>query len=200
MRRFSLLFLASTLGLATAANAQTVINFDNLSDGTAVTNQYAGVTFSSSAGNTNYITTQSNYNGSKPNFICTGQTGQGINCTAPTFVSFLNAVSGVSLKALGINDVGNVKVAQVNIYNGVNFLGSQDIFGNGEGVNPLVVNLASWGTMTRFELTNITDAAGIGWDDVTYTAGPVTTAPEPASVALVLTGLVGIVAARRRRA
>ncbi|GAB1343130.1 PEP-CTERM sorting domain-containing protein [Gemmatimonas sp.] len=198
-RQLSTLVLASTFCLASTASAQTVINFDNLSNNTVVTNQYAGVSFSSTAGNTNYITAQSSYNGSKPNFLCSGPVNSFINCTASTTVTFESAVSGVSLKGMGINDVGNVKVAQVDLYNGLTFLGSQNILGNGEGYNPLLIDLSSWGSITRFDLTNITDSGGIGWDDITYTSRP-TSVPEPSSLALVAAGLVGVAAARRRRA
>ncbi len=200
MRHLRLLLAASTLGLASTAGAQTVINFDNLSDGTVVTNQYSGVVFSSSLGNVNYITSQSGYNGSKPNFICSGPINSSIDCAAPTTVTFLSAVSGVSLKGMGINDVGNVKVAQVNLFNGLSFLGSQNILGNGEGIDPVFIDLSSWGTITSFELTNITDGGGIGWDDIAYTAGPRSSVPEPSSVALMIAGLAGIAAVRRRRA
>ncbi len=200
MRRVSILLLAASLSVADSASAQTVINFDNLSNLDVVTNQYAGVVFSSSAGNVNYVTTQNAFNASKPNFICAGAVNSGINCTSPTFVTFLSEVSGVSLNALGIDNTGNGKVAQVDLYNGVTFLGSQDIFGNGERLDPVFVNLASWGSITRFELKNITDDAGIGWDDITYTAGVTSTVPEPASVVLMMAGLAGLVAIRRRRA
>ena len=199
MRRFNLLLAASFLTLASAAGAQTVINFDNLSDGSVVTTQYAGVEFSSSTGFTNYVTAQNQYNASKPNFICSGPIGRGINCSSPTIVTFLSAVTNVSLKGMGINDVGNMKVAQVDLYNGATFLGSQDILGNGQGFDPLFIDLMSWGTITRLELNNITDVAGIGWDDFAYTAGNMSAVPEPASVVLLVTGLAGIVVVRRRR-
>jgi hypothetical protein len=69
---------------ATASLYANVINFDDLTNGVVVTNQYAAqdAVFSSTAGNVNYITTQASYNGTPPNFICTGPVGSGINCAA----------------------------------------------------------------------------------------------------------------------
>ena len=186
--------VASAFCVSSVAQAQTVINFDNLANGTVVTNQYAGVLFSSTQGFVNFITTQSGYNASKPNFICTGPVGGGINCTAPTIITFAAAVSGVSILGMGINDVG--KVAQAQLYNGVNFLGTQNIIGNSEGLNPVLVDLSAWGSVTRLELTNINDGAGIGWDNLAYSAN---TVPEPSTVVLMLAGLAGIVVARRKR-
>src|SRR5664279_172092 len=58
----ALSFLLLTAVFSTAALAGSVeINFDNLSNMDVVTNQYAGVLFSSTPGNVNYVTTQSQY-------------------------------------------------------------------------------------------------------------------------------------------
>ena len=186
--------VASAFCVSSVAQGQTVINFDNLANGTVVTNQYAGVVFSSTLGFVNYITAQSEYNGSKPNFICSGPVGGSINCTAPTIITFAAAVSGLSILGMGINNVG--KVAEAQLYNGVTFLGTQNIIGNSESLNPVLVNLSAWGSVTRLELTNITDGGGIGWDNLTYSAN---TVPEPSTVVLTLAGLAGIVIARRKR-
>ena len=188
---------AGALCLSAPLSAQTVINFDNLNNGDVVTNQYAGVTFSSTAGNVNYITAQSGYNGSKPNFICTGPVRSSINCAAPTFIDWVSAVTGVKISGLGINDVG--KVAEAHLFNGATNLGTFNIMGNAQGLDPLVLDFTGYGAITRLELTNITDAAGIGWDDLTYTANGVTTTPEPSSFLLVAAGVAALAIARRKR-
>lgn len=128
--------------------------------------------------------------------ICSGPAGSGINCSAPTFIDFISAVTGVSIKGMGINDVG--VVAQANLYNGATFLGAVNINGNAEVYNPVFVDFSSYGALTRIELTNITDGGGIGWDDLAYTKGPSNVVPEPASLVLVAAGLAGLAFARRR--
>ncbi len=52
------LILAATLALATSPASAALIDFEGFANGTIITNQYAGVTFSSVPGQTNQITTQ----------------------------------------------------------------------------------------------------------------------------------------------
>ena len=91
--------------------ASTTINFDNLADGTVVTNQYAGVVFSSVGGTVN-VTLAENLGTSLPNFICTGTPA--INCTGETILTFSSAVANLIFKGVGINNVGTV--ASVDIF------------------------------------------------------------------------------------
>jgi len=174
---------------AIASATSTVINFDDLTNGTVITNQYASATFSSVAGYVNYVTTQPEYMGTPPNFLCTGPVGGSIDCAHDTLVNFTNPVDSLTFQALGIDDVG--LVAQVDVYVNDAYASTVDVMGNAEGLSPVLVDLTAYSDVTSIRIYNITDGGGIGWDTFSFNS-EVTGTPEPASIAMVGFGLLAL--------
>ena len=190
-----LMAAAAAASLATPAQAE-VIDFDDLSNGAIVTNQYAGlgVTFSSEAGAQVIVTAQS-LGSSLPNFICSGVGGQ-INCVDDVYVDFASAVSGLTFLAVGDNNVGDI--GDVRVFNGAILLGMVDIIGDAVVTTPQLVDLTAFAAITRIEIVGVTDAAGLGYDDFTFngTNGAI---PEPGTWAMMLLGFGAVGFAMRRR-
>lgn len=162
----------------------TVINFDNLGNGVVVTNQYAGVTFSSTAGS-QVLTTAQSIGSSLPNFICSGVGGR-INCTDPIFIDFANAVSGLSFLAVGDDTLGIN--GTISVFGTTGLLGTVNTFGDNVFLTPYTVNLSAFSGITRIAITN-TDPGGLGYDDFRFDQGDVRSAvPEPATWAMMLVG------------
>ena len=191
-RFLSLIALGAAIA-ASPASAATVINFDNLGNGVQVTNQYAGVTFSSSVGS-QILTTAQSLGSSLPNFICSAVTS--INCVDDVYLDFATAVSGLSFIAVGDNNTGHN--GDVRVFGGATLLGTVNIFGDGNFSTTHLVDLGAFSGITRIEIANITDAAGLGYDDFTFTAGGGSGVPEPATWAMLLFGF-GIVGGTMRR-
>ena len=150
------------------AEAQVLIDFDDLPDGTVVTNQYPNATFSSDSGFVNFAY---GFAGgpSAPNILCSGPDGGSVNCTAPTYIDFTPAVNGLTFQAVQVNDTG--PQCQIVIFeNGVQ-TAVVDVVG------PIVpygtIDLSAYTNITRIELVDIVDGAGIGWDDFMLTPVPV---------------------------
>jgi len=157
-------------GLAWLAPASAdTIDFDALPNGTIVTTQYPGVTFSSSAGHDVVTTAQSaTYHTTEPNFICSG-VGAGITCVDPVYLDFSTAVSGLSFLAVGDDTSGIIGTASV--FAGATLLGSVDIVGDGVvSGTPMMIDLSAFSGITRLEITT-TDPAGLGYDDFTFKPG-----------------------------
>lgn len=188
--------VAASVSFTTAANAATVIDFDSLSNGDVVTNQFAEAIFSSSAGSEVIVTAQ-NLGSSAPNFICSGVNGA-INCVDDVYVDFTGAVSGLSFLAVGDNDTGDI--GDVRVFAGASLLGTVDIFGNSNGSDAQLVDLSAFSGITRIEIANITDGAGLGYDDFTFTVGG-GAVPEPTTWMMMILGfgLIGSVTRRRER-
>ena len=143
-----------------------VCDFDGLPGGDIVTNQYPGATFSSSAGNDNKV--HPAFNDTPPNILCTGPVGAPADCVAPTFIDFTNPVDSLAFYAIGVNDVG--PVADVNVFIGNVFDSTVPVIGAGTPYDNILIDLSPFTNVTRIELTNITDLAGIGWDTFSFSA------------------------------
>lgn len=175
---------AATLLAAHAGQAATtVINFDNLANGTVVTNQYPTATFSSVAGE-DILTTAQNLGSSLPNFICTGSGGI-IDCVNDVFISFTNPVNGLHFVATGANNTGVIAQIDVTAASGN---GVVDIIGAGDPNTPVAIDLTAFTGVSGISIVNDVDVSGLGFDDFTFDAGG-GGVPEPASWALVLAGL-----------
>ena len=190
--------VVSALALAcVGACAQaTVIGFEDLgnvgSSGPVITNQYAGVVFSSAGGMVNRVSSQGGI-GDGLNFLCTATSS--INCTGETVLDFTSAVSGVSFLAVGDDSQG--VTAQVDVWVNGQLAGTEDVLTDGIFNTTQLVNLAGYSNVTRVRIHSITDAGGLGWDNFSFTAG--NTVPEPQTAALVLAALAGLGLARLRR-
>ena len=183
--------------LATRPAAAVVINFDNLGNGVVVTNQYPEATFSSAPGFV-MLTTAQSLGSSLPNFICTAPSGGSIDCVQDVFVDFTKAVSGLHFVATGANNVGTI--AQIEVFVGGVLNSTVDITGAGTPFTPVAIDLSAFSNVTKIAIVNDTDAAGLGYDDFTFTvAGGV---PELATWAMMLLGfgLVGVQLRRRNDA
>lgn len=187
--------LRTALGVAAfaaAGFAQAMsMTFNDLAAGTMVTNQYAGVTFSSSSGSANYAY---GFNGN--NILCTGPVGGGINCLEDTYIDFATPVNSLTFWAIEPNFDG--PDADFRIFQDGVYTTTLPLIGLG-GTGNKFVDLSAYAHITRLEIVNILvddiNERGIGWDN--FTMAPV---PEPETWVLVLAGLatVSLVARRRR--
>ncbi len=192
---FAAMLLSATVTCAQAA--PTVIGFEDFGNvgvsGPAVTNQYPGVIFSSTGGNSNVASSQAGI-GSGLNFLCTGNPS--INCTGETILTFSSRVNGLSFLQVGDNDPSGTPVAKVDVFVNNAFASTQDIFSDGNFSNPNLVDLTAFNNVTSIRIYNITDGGGLGWDNFTYTAAAV---PEPETYAMLFAGLGLLGFASRRR-
>ena len=198
MKKFRVIAVLSLVAaVSTAAFASHVeVNFDNLSDGDVITNQYAGVLFSSTQGNVNYVTAQAQYMSTPPNFLCSGPAGQGINCAEETILTFSTSVKNLNFDGMGVNDVG--VVAMIDVFTNGVFNSTVDVMGNAQLYSPDHVDLSSFTNVTSIRIYNITDAAGIGWDTFQYDQG-VSTTPEPGTLVMLGSGILGLAGILRRK-
>lgn len=185
--------LRISLGVAVFAAAgftqATTIDFDDLANGTVLTNQYAGVTFSSSSGNANYV-----YAFGGSNILCAGPVGDGANCLPDTYIDFAAPVNALTFWAIEPNFNG--PDADFRIFQDGVYTTTQQLIGLG-GTGNKFVDLSAYAHITRLEIVNILvdpGENGIGWDSFTMT--PV---PEPGTWALVLAGLAAVTVVARRR-
>jgi hypothetical protein len=194
MQRFGIrFFLVALLAIAASPSKATLIDFEGFSNGTVITNQFAGVTFSSNAGFVNQISTQPGI-GFGSNFICTASGS--LNCTQETILTFAGVASNVSFYQVGDNASGVVALVDVFVNNvfasTVNVLGFNDFY------TPNLVDLSAFSDITSLRIYHITDPGGLGWDNFSFTLGQ-NSIPEPSSVALLGLGAIGLSFARRKK-
>ena len=187
MKIFQLLPAAiiAVIPLCAHANFIGFEEFGNVSlTGPTITNQYAGVVFSSVNGNVNAVSSQNNI-GFGLNFLCTSLGS--INCTGETILTFVSAVNDLSFWAVGSNNSG--VTAKVDVFTNGVFTTTQDINTGGIFSTPDLVNLALFAQVTSIRIYGITDGGGLGWDNFTFTPTEVSSVPLPATLPLMISGL-----------
>ena len=195
-QKIAVVFLALALSATAAFGASVVVNFDNLNNGDVITNQYAGVTFSSTSGNVNYVTAQSQYQSTPPNFLCSGPASGGIDCAQETFLNFSSPVNGLNFDGMGVNDIG--VEAQIDVWTNGVFNSTVQVIGNAQGLAPDHIDLSGFSNITEIRIYNIVDGGGIGWDTFQYTQGQGTT-PEPGTLIMFGSGIIGLAGMLRRK-
>ncbi len=143
-----------------------ICDFEALSVGEVVTNQYPAATFSTTPGNVNIV-----LSGGGNNFICTGPIGQTITCVEDTYVDFTNPVNSLSFQAIQLNSI-EIVAAQVNVFINGSLDSTVDIIGTGDPFP--IIDLTTFSNVTRIEIVNIIDEPdirnGIGWDNFQFNA------------------------------
>ncbi len=148
------------------ASVVQICDFEALSVGEVVTNQYPAATFSTTPGNVNIV-----LSGGGTNFICTAPIGQTQTCVEDTYVDFTNPVNSLSFQAIQLNSI-EIVAAQVNVFINGSLDSTVDIIGTGDPFP--IVDLTTFSNVTRIEIVNIIDDPdarnGIGWDNFQFNA------------------------------
>ena len=174
------------------------IGFEGLPGGTVVTNQFSDVVFSANAGFVNKVTTQPGL-GFGNNFICTAPTAGGINCTQETILTFSSGVNNLSFYQVGDNASG--VVALVDVFENGLFSSTVNILGFNDPFVPNLVDLTGFSNVSSIRIYNVTDPAGLGWDNFQFdvATNPVST-PEPTStLSLLALGTLGTASTLKRK-
>lgn len=191
-------YLAGGLLGAGAPAYANVVTFDDLANGTVVTNQYASkdITFSSAGGEQILVTTQPSYQSTPPNFICTG-TG-GIDCTGTVVFSFTTPVNSLMFDAVGNQNAIGTSFAQADIYqHGILTVSNLNLLVSQGNFLPDHQDLSKYANITEVVIHSNTDPAGTGYDTISFT--PSASVPELATWVMMLTGFGGLGAMMRSR-
>ena len=151
--------------LAVVVHNAIKIDFDALAAGVVVTNQFPAATFSAPSGFDNW-TAAVNGGSSQPNVLMTGPDTGATDGLEETDVDFPCAVASLTFRGVGIDGTGTV--ASVNVYEGGVLTANVPVTGLGDPATPVRVDLTAFGNVTRIEITAITDAGGIAWDDFSF--------------------------------
>ncbi len=164
------LLLAAAAPAASGAGAppSVMIDFDLQPPGTVIDLQYPGVKFATEL-DVEIQTASVSFAPSPPNIICTVPTFGGATCVAEVRLAFDEPVNEVHFEAVGAKMTG--LVAEVAVWE----LGDafpiaivpifQAVPG---GTTPVFVDLSTYDNVTEIKIFNVTDPAGVGYDNFYY--------------------------------
>jgi hypothetical protein len=153
-----------------ACYQQHTIDFDDLQFGDEVTTQYAALATFSTDGPGLHV---ADYNwdslspkvSSEPNILCPGNICAGC-CRENTYIDFSAPVRAVRFVGVGVNSSG--PVARAVVYGTAGLLGTIDIIGHGDNAVPPITDLSVYEDVVRLEIVDVTDEAGLLWDDFSF--------------------------------
>ncbi|MCP3957146.1 MAG: hypothetical protein GY719_04780 [bacterium] len=168
--RQSVLGLLLAAAVAAPGLAQTVtIDFDGLPAGTVVDVQFPEAGFGAGPG----IEVQAAAVGfapSPPNIICTVPVAGGATCVSDLQIVFIDPVDDLTFHAFGAKTAG--VVAQARVFTDGVPIAVVDVVSPGGGLTPVLVDLSAFTAVTEIEIFGVTDPAGVGWDDFTFSISP----------------------------
>lgn len=175
-----------------SVNSPITINFDDLANDVAVTNQYPGISFA------NTETFAFSGTTSLPNAIQAINGGTIPRVGTALVATFSTAVELVELQGIDVGGNG-IRIDAYDAAAGGNLLAFDSFIGTGDGagVNHRLSVYAPGIQRVEFYQPLTTAFEGVVWDDFTFkTAAAVA---EPGALTLFGLGLVGFVIARRRK-
>jgi hypothetical protein len=211
--------LQSFMGLAVlgafASSAQaTIINFDDLSEGTLVSNQYSGVTFAGGTGglsvpfgtggtaawatNTSMdVTSSTGFNaggGVTPpisGMLLHGVNGWNAENNDPVFnMTFADEITAISIDFGGVGTTGDSRILA---YKTGSTTASYSVATTTTGTS--TINLSGMVGVTKIIVTPGDFFDWVGVDNINYTSSSV---PEPASFAILGLGAVALIRRRKK--
>jgi hypothetical protein len=141
-----------------------LINFDNLADGTIVTDQYPQATFSSDSGLYNEVFSDwsSHVLGTFP------PSPDGANFNHNLYVDFTAPVDDLQFNYGYVN--ASSVAGEVNVYQNGTLTATVPMLG---GANDSIgtEDLSAYDNVTRIEIVDVTDPAGLAYDNFQFTSG-----------------------------
>ena len=193
MKYLTVAIAALTISLASNVSAATqLIDFEGLTAGSVV----GTIGIAAFSGNNNIIVYD--FGGTFANSGVNTIAEQDANFNGDLFVDFAVAVTNFSFFSSG-DDATGVQ-AQINVFVNGAFAALIDLIGDGNAFGTDIHDLSSFANITRIEIFNVTDPAGLVYDDFKFDYGNPAPVPLPASALLLTGALAGLGAMKRRKA
>jgi len=152
---------------------QNIINFDDLPAGTIVTDQFPIAQFSGDPAYPNQVIASTD--ASTPNSIgaptpqADGGQPNGNPYIHPLYVDFTIPVNDLHFVQMRDDAAGGTTIAQVRVFERGSLSATVPIYSTGGVFTPGDVDLSAYQDVTRIEIVNVTDPAGLLYDDFRFT-------------------------------
>ncbi len=152
-----------TLTVLDCSSPDVQVNFDQLVPGALDADAFPEASFSSDPGSVIQVAAF-NRAPSPPNIICT--LAGTLDCVNSVFVDFTDPAYCLTFKGIGAKASG--QIAEVRVFHES---GETTVTVDGEmdGVNPIEIDLTRFRGVSRIEIVDVTDIAGVAWDDFEFT-------------------------------